>query len=108
MKQLITEIFDYLEIDRGIFLAGLIGAAISMTNKQKTPFWKAIILIIIGAFVAGYVTPLLSELIDNEKLLNSMAFLIGLTSMRIIEGILKFADNFKQNPVEFFKNFIKK
>lgn len=77
-------------------VAGMAGALISMMYEKELSPRRAVVLLLVGTFCAGYVTPLLSHLLHlKEEFSNSLSFLIGLTGMRIFHVILMVLADYK-------------
>ena len=89
-------------------LTGLIGSSIALlygkrirTLKDKL---KAIIIVLSGATVTGYLTPLIliykPEWVGAEY---SIAFIVGIFGMSIIKDAFNFIYDFGKNPLEYLK-----
>ena len=87
---------------------GLLAGAISLRyhGKDLTTCGK-VLVVLIGAVCAGIFTPLLVEVFSlSESWSHSLAFLIGLTSINILDGLMKITLMFKRNPVGFVKHVV--
>ena len=66
-------------------------------------------IVIIGAVVTGYVTPLILEWKPNwENTEHSIGFLIGIFGMGIIEGFMNLVKSFQKNPIKTIKSIKKR
>lgn len=71
-------------------LAGLLGSMVSLVHEKQISRRRMFAIVLVGAVAAGYLTPLLSHLTGMpEKMANSLAFLVGLMSMKITDALLK-------------------
>lgn len=71
-------------------LAGLVGAMVSLVHEKQISRRRMFAILLVGTVAAGYLTPLLSHLTGMpEKMANSLAFLVGLTSMKTTDALLK-------------------
>jgi len=105
-------------------LTGLIAGVMGLifNNKPRTlkEKIKAYIIVLAGAVLTGYITPLV--LIKWDALLSvehSVAFLVGLFGIGIAQGIFMVVSKFKDNPIgtakevfaefsQYFSRFFKK
>lgn len=81
-------------------IAGLAGAVVSLTYLKELTKWQMVLAVVTGALVAGYITPVVTWYFSLEEVLsNGMSFLIGLTSMNIVPGIMKLSAIIKDDPM---------
>jgi len=83
-------------------VAGFWGGVISLSFiKDLTP-WQRVLTVLTGLFSAGYGTPLATHYLLSDKsvtaLENAIAFVIGLTAMNIIPGLLRLSEMWRRNP----------
>lgn len=89
-------------------LTGLIGSSIALLYGKRIRTWKdklkAIIIVLSGATVTGYLTPLIliykPEWVGAEY---SIAFIVGIFGMSIIKDVFNFIYDFGRNPLEYLK-----
>jgi high-affinity Fe2+/Pb2+ permease len=86
-------------------VAGVFGAAASLSYERGIGPGRAVVLILVGAACAGYLTPVIAEWLSpsSSSIENAYAFIIGLLSMRIIGGLITLGERFKEDPAAFIK-----
>lgn len=83
-------------------IAGFIGGVVSLSFVKNLTKQQAIVAVLTGAGTANYLTPgVLYYLPIPHSLENLAAFVIGLTAMNLIPGLLKLSAIFKKNPERF-------
>lgn len=89
-----------LKLKTGVLLAGLAGGVLSVFHeKESISWWHAWVMLLTGALTAGFITPLAGRWLGlGEGLENSVGFVIGLTSMRLIELLLNIIEALSKNP----------
>lgn len=97
-------ILDELGIKLSAVVAGLAGGLVSVLAEKRRSWKRALVILVIGALTAGYITPIVAihthfntEKFDPD---NSLGFLIGLISMRVIDLIITSFIYVKKNPKE--------
>lgn len=71
-------------------VAGMTGAMVSLVHEKQISRRRMFAILLVGTVAAGYLTPLVSHLTGMpEKMANSLAFLVGLMSMKITDALLK-------------------
>lgn len=84
---------EQLGIKLSVVIAGLIGGIVSLTYHTKVSFLKALALIAAGASTAAYLHPIVAHYLSTDDRFSSgIGFLLGLTSMKLIGGIMTSAD----------------
>ncbi len=102
------EIFAKLGIKGVHLLTGLMGGSIALLFGRKIKTWrdklKAVIFVLAGATVTGFVTPLVlvykPEWVGAEY---SIAFIVGIFGMSVIRDVLSFLYDFGKNPMEYLR-----
>lgn len=101
---------DPLSTDGGIFglkfatlLAGVAGGVVSLSFIKELTKLQAVTSVVTGALTAGYQTPMAIQYLSltSPEAQNCAAFVIGLTAMNIIPGLLKLSEMFKRDPRRF-------
>jgi hypothetical protein len=88
----------------GVAIAGLAGGVVSLSYVKPLSKWQAFLAVFTGAVCSAYLTPLVVDYFHfSPTAEHGAAFLVGLTAMNIIPGIIKLSDRFKSNPEEFIK-----
>ena len=82
-------------------VAGFAGAIISLSFLRELTKTQAAMAVLTGTVSTGYLTPLISLYIPATIPELSLSFLVGLTAMNVIPGILKLSELFKKNPASF-------
>lgn len=104
-----NEIKQFL-IEMGLSLtavaAGFAGAVAAIyQSEQRLSLRKVTGMLIVGMLASGYLTPFLSKWVNiSPSFQNVLSFLVGMTGMHIVGGILKIGQHFEQNPVRTMKN----
>ena len=106
------EILAKFGIKAAHLVTGIIGGAVGLLfgkpRKGIIAKLRAIITVIVGAVVTGYVTPLIfiwkPEL---ETVEHAIAFVVGLFGMGVIEGVFNIISKFKTNPIESIRDLKK-
>jgi hypothetical protein len=81
-------------------IAGLAGAVVSLSYLKELTKWQMVLAVLTGALVAGYMTPIVNWYFDLEEVLsNGMAFILGLTSMNIVPGVMKLSEIVRNDPM---------
>jgi len=81
-------------------LAGFAGGVISLTFVRSLTKGYAALAVFTGSMTAGYVTPLINQYFTlSSEGQNGIAFLLGLTAMNLIPGVLFLSRKFETNPL---------
>lgn len=90
-------------------VAGFAGGVVSLRYIEGLSTPQMFAAVLSGVACSAYLSPIVFELarrqdiILSERIEGSIAFLIGLTAINIVPGILKLSAAFKSNPSRFFK-----
>lgn len=96
-----------LGVKLSALIAGVFGVGVSLMY-EKVSTARAIVLLLSGSFGAGYLTPLFASVFNlSTGVENSIAFLLGLVSMRLMGGIINISRKFYENPIGFIKSILK-
>lgn len=84
-------------------LAGFAGGVISLSFVKELTGKQAMAAVLTGTVTAIYVTPVALHFfgLASAPYENGVAFVIGLTAMNIIPGLLKLSEVFKRDPRSF-------
>tara|TARA_R110000803_G_scaffold76454_1_gene141058 strand:+ start:8208 stop:8543 length:336 start_codon:yes stop_codon:yes gene_type:complete len=89
-------------------LTGLLGSSIALIYGNKVKTWKdklkAVLIVLSGATVTGYLTPLI--LIYKPNWIGaeySIAFVVGIFGMSIIKDVFSFLYDFGKSPMEYLR-----
>lgn len=90
-------------IKYGSLLAGFLGGVISLSYMRELSPWQMALAVLAGTLTAGYLTPLGMFWLGGvpAEAENAIAFLVGLTSMNIIPGVIKLSAAFRNKPTAF-------
>jgi hypothetical protein len=102
------EIFAKLGVKGIHLLTGLMGGSIALIFGGKIKTWrdkiKAIVFILAGAVVTGFITPMVilwkPQWIEAEY---SIAFIVGIFGMGVIRDVFQFMYDFGKNPMEYLR-----
>jgi len=94
-----------LGIKYSALVAGFAGGVISLAYLKELTRAQMVIAVVAGSASAGYLTPvaipLLARAVGIEASTafeNAAAFLLGLTSMNLIPGVLHLSEIFRRDP----------
>lgn len=83
-------------------LAGFAGGVVSLSFIKELTARQAVLAVFTGSVTAAYCTPLAVHYFGiAQPYENGAAFVIGLTAMNIIPGLLKLSEVFKRDPRSF-------
>lgn len=86
----------------GTLLAGFLGAMVSLRFLKELTVIQALLAVVTGAVVAGYTAPIAKIYLTlNEPMEHGLGFLLGLTSMNLVPGVVRLTDKFKEDPFWF-------
>jgi Na+/proline symporter len=89
-----------LGIKGATVVAGFAGAVVSLSFVKQLSKKQMILSVLVGSVTATYLTSFLLAWLDlGQAAQNGAAFIIGLTAMNIIPGILKLTEWLCQDPV---------
>lgn len=85
-------------------VAGFAGGVVSLSYVKELSKIQSVLAVITGSLCAGYMTPVVSHWMEVAPVLeNGIAFMLGLTSMNVVPGVLKVSERFRNNPESFIK-----
>lgn len=84
-------------------VAGFAGGVVSLSFVRELSRWQAVLAVLTGSLCAGYLTPILALYLPAGVPEPTLAFLVGLTAMNLIPGILHLSDRFRREPESFLK-----
>lgn len=95
---------SWLGVKLTFAVAGFWGGVISLSFIKNLTRSQGVLAVLTGIGSANYGTPfamhyLLLASSPNEGLANAVAFIIGLTAMNIIPGVLKLSEIWRKNPL---------
>lgn len=100
-----TTIANALGIKGATIIAGFAGAVVSLSFVKELSKTQMVIAVVVGSVTAAYLTPfILASMHLSKELQNGGAFIIGLTAMNIIPGLLKLTELFRQDPWSVTEN----
>ena len=102
------DIFAKLGVKGIHLLTGLLAGSIALIFGGKIKTWrdklKAIIFVLAGAVVTGFITPLVMVWKPNWiEAEHSIAFIVGIFGMGVIRGMFQFMYDFGKNPMEYLR-----
>lgn len=94
-----------LGVKYAALVAGFAGGVVSLAYLQELSRTQMVLAVLAGSTCAGYLTPiaipLLAHAIGIEaspSMENAAAFLLGLTAMNIIPGVMRLSEIFRRDP----------
>lgn len=96
----------------GIGLAGFWGAVASLSFVPQLKPWQAAGVVLVGTVTAIYLTPVLIPhlprwLGEGAAYERGVAFLLGVTAMSLLGGVVKLGKIFSDDPLKLLKGRIK-
>jgi hypothetical protein len=91
-------------VKTAFLIAGFAGGIASLSFVKELTAKQAVLAVLTGALTAGYATPIVLHYFggpSGPSYENGAAFVIGLTAMNIIPGLLKLSEIFKRDPRSF-------
>ena len=96
---------SWLGVKLAWLVAGFAGGVVSLSFiKGLTPF-QGVLAVFTGVVSSAYLTPVAMSVfgtIAGQPAENGVSFVIGLSAMNIIPGVLKLSEIFKRDPRSFF------
>jgi hypothetical protein len=94
-----------LGVKYAALVAGFAGGVISLAYLRELTRAQMVIAVLAGSACAGYMTPVAIPVMaralgidPTPAMENAAAFLLGLTSMNIIPGVLHLSEIFRRDP----------
>ena len=85
-----------------VAIAGFAGGVVSLSYVKPLTKWQAFLAVFTGAVCSNYLTPLVVEYFKPYPTgEGGTAFLVGLTSMNLIPGVIKLSERFREKPEDF-------
>lgn len=84
-------------------LAGFFGGVVSLSFVNSLTKTQAALAVFTGTMTAGYGSPIATHYLGivSPELQNGVAFVVGITAMNIIPGVIKLSEVFKRDPRAF-------
>jgi len=99
-----------LGVKYSALVAGFAGGVISLAYLKELTRLQMVVAVIAGSASAGYLTPVaipvLARAVGIEAspaFENAAAFLLGLTSMNIIPGLISLSQIFRRDPAQIIR-----
>lgn len=96
-----TPVVEFLGVRITSLVAGFFGGVVSLSFIQRLNKAQAFLAVITGSASAGYLTPVAVLYTPSNIPEASIAFLVGLTAMNLIPGIVLLSETFKKSPKTF-------
>lgn len=101
---------EFVGVEFSVFLAALLGGLVA-AMIDKGPFWERALSVVVGLACSVYGTPFIVVYVGNmglfaevppNQLQNGVAFLLGVTGMVILRGVVDWVRViFKREPPNF-------
>jgi hypothetical protein len=100
-----------LGVKYAALVAGFAGGVISLAYLQELSRTQMVLAVLSGSACAGYLTPIAIPVIAGglgipatPHMENAAAFLLGLTAMNVIPGLLRLSEIFRRDPAGIVRN----
>lgn len=98
----------FLGLKFSSLIAGFCGGVVSLSYMQSLGTYQRVVAVLTGAASANYGLPVVNHFFDVPgDLQYGVAFVIGLTSMNIIPGIIKLSETLRDDPLSILSRFKK-
>ena len=98
---------SWLGVKLAFAVAGFWGGVVSLSFVKNLTGWQGVMAVFTGVASASYFTPLAVQFLlpadPGAAKENAVAFIIGLTAMNIIPGLIKVSEMWKRNPLSTLK-----
>lgn len=91
----------YLGVKLASLVAGFAGGVVSLSFVRELTKLQAALAVLTGALCAGYLTPVLGLYLPPAVPEPTLAFLVGLTAMNIVPGLIRLSELFRRDPLKF-------
>jgi hypothetical protein len=93
-----------LGVKYAALLAGAVGAVLSLRYIDGLSMFGRILAVVAGTATAGYVSPAISLWLGlPQPAENAVAFVLGLTAMNILPGLMRLSEKFASDPLAFIR-----
>lgn len=88
-------------------VAGFWGGVVSLSFVKNLTPKQGVLAVLTGIASAGYGTPIAAHYVLNTEpssaMANAIAFVLGLTAMNLIPGIVRLSEIWKKDPLSVIK-----
>lgn len=88
-------------------VAGFWGGVVSLSFVKNLTPKQGVLAVLTGIALAGYGTPIAAHYVLNTEpsssMANAIAFVLGLTAMNLIPGIVRLSEIWKKDPLSVIK-----
>ncbi|MDZ7789742.1 MAG: hypothetical protein U5L08_04460 [Xanthomonadales bacterium] len=85
-------------------IAGAAGAVVSLRYIDDLSMFGRVLAVLTGTLTAGYGSPAAGQWLSiSQPTENAIAFVLGLTAMNLIPGLLKLSQLFASDPLSFIR-----
>lgn len=104
MEDWLHEGASYLGLKPKLLATGVMGATVLILRTKGVTVGRGVVLIVSGAAVANYVTPLISAVFPSLKDVElGIGFCFGMTALSLLDGILAHIGWTTKNPGFFWQ-----
>ncbi len=85
-------------------VAGFAGAVVSLSYVRQLNRWQMCMALASGALCAAYLTPFVRHFTNfPAELENGIAFLVGVSAMNLVPGMIKLSERFRDTPERYVR-----
>ena len=95
----------FLGVKYAALVAGFAGGVASLAFLRELDRTQMVLAVLSGSVCAGYLTPFALPIIargagfePTSEMENAAAFLVGLTAMNIVPGLIRLSEIFRRDP----------
>ena len=99
-----TAVGSFLGVKYAALIAGAVGAILSLRYIDDLSMFGRILAVVTGTVTAGYGSPAIAQWLGlTQPTENAIAFVLGLTAMNIIPGLMRLSERFATDPLSFIR-----
>ena len=95
---------SFLGFKGAALVAGALGAVLSLRYIDDLSMFGRVLAVITGTLTAGYLSPAIATWFGlGQPAENAVAFVLGLTAMNLIPGLMRLSEKFASDPLSFIR-----
>ncbi|MDG4866538.1 hypothetical protein P8631_00735 [Guyparkeria sp. 1SP6A2] len=104
MTEPASTVAGFFGVKYAALIAGAAGAVISLRYIDDLSVFGRVLAVLTGTLTAGYLSPAAGQWLGvAQQTENAIAFVLGLTAMNAIPGLLKLSEKFASDPLSFIR-----